>query len=555
MGLRGSRLRVAGERFVVEKMGGSGGWLKADRRGFLSAAAVSAFSGAAWSRYAYGQGGDEPDAPPTPIPVRPFQAVLPMPPVLQPQLARNGRPPFEPGSAYHGIAPEFADLAKYTVFPLKYYTVEMRPAVHQFIPGVKTPVWTYNGTVPGPTIRARIGEPIVVRFRNRLSVETSIHLHGGHLPSHADGFPTYFVEPGKDRDYFYPNTVPLHNGRPDYSESPSTCWYHDHAMDIAGPNVYFGMAGMYLCTDRIEENLISGNVLPKLDVPLVLSDRRFNADGTLYYDMLDHDGAIGDIHLVNAKVQPKFQVQRRKYRFRILNGSNARYYDLRFSDGSEFLQVGNDAWLLPFAMPRERMMLSPAKRADIIVDFSDAPSVVYLNNWMEQTSGRKPDGTAAQPTPLLKFEVVGNRVRNDATVKEGTPLRPHVPILESEIRATRVFDFGRSNGSWVINNELYEPTRMDAAPAADSAERWIFNNNSGGWWHPIHVHLESHQIQTVNGQRPPLWESFKSDTVNLADGTSAEVFMKFRTFKGPFAFHCHNVEHEDLRMMKNFNVT
>jgi len=272
MGLRGNRGRAIGERFVVEKFGGAQRWLRADRRGFLSAAAVGALSGAAWSRYAYGQDGDEPDAPPTPIPVQPFQAVLPMPAVLQPMVSRNGRPPFEPGSAFHGIAPEFSDLAKYTVFPLKYYTIEMRPAIHQFIPGVKTPVWTYNGTVPGPTIRARIGEPMVVRFRNRLSVETSIHLHGGHLPSHADGFPTYFVEPGKDRDYFYPNTVPLHNGRPDYSESPSTCWYHDHAMDIAGPNVYFGMAGMYLCKDRIEENLINSNVLPKFDVTLVLSD-------------------------------------------------------------------------------------------------------------------------------------------------------------------------------------------------------------------------------------------------------------------------------------------
>ena len=154
----------------------------------------------------------------------------------------------------------------------------------------------------------------------------------------------------------------------------------------------------------------------------------------------------------------------------------------------------------------------------------------------------------------MKFEVVGNRVRNDAKVETGTPIRPHTPILASEIQTTRVFDFGRSNGSWVINNQLYEPTRVDATPKLNTAERWIFNNNSGGWWHPIHVHLESYQVQSINGQRPPLWESFKSDTVNLADGTSAEIFMKFRTFKGPFAFHCHNVEHEDLRMMMNFNV-
>jgi FtsP/CotA-like multicopper oxidase with cupredoxin domain len=527
---------------------------QADRRRFFGSATLAAISGAAWAKFAYGQSGGGSGGPPTPIPIQPFQAVLPVPPVLQPLSSRTGQPPFVPGSAFHGIAPEFADVAKYTQFPLKYYTVEMKPGLHEFIPGVKTPVWAYNGIVPGPTIKARIGEPIVVRFRNRLTVETSVHLHGGHNPSSSDGNPIYFVDPGKDRDYFYPNTVPLHQGKPDYSESISTTWYHDHAMDVSGPNVYFGLSGLYLSTDHIEDALIGSNVLPRMDVPLVLSDRRFNANGTLYYDMLDHDGAIGDIFLVNGKVQPRFQVQRRKYRFRILNGSNARYYDLKFSDGREFLQVGNDSWLLPYAMPRESMMLSPAKRADIIVDFSNAPSVLYLNNWMAQSNGRKPDGTASQPTPLMRFEVVGNPVRNDAKVVKGTLLRPHTPILASEIQATRVFEFGRSNGSWVVNNQLYDPNRIDATPKLNTAERWIFNNGSGGWWHPIHVHLESHQVQSINGQAPPLWESFKSDTVNLANGTSAEVFMKFRTFKGPFVFHCHNVEHEDMRMMMNFNV-
>jgi len=539
----------AGRRVADQSVGG-----QVERRRFFGSATLAAISGAAWAKFAYGQSGGGSGGPPTPIPIQPFQAVLPVPPVLQPLSSRTGQPPFVPGSAFHGIAPEFADVAKYTQFPLKYYTVEMKPGLHEFIPGVKTPVWAYNGIVPGPTIKARIGEPIVVRFRNRLTVETSVHLHGGHNPSSSDGNPIYFVDPGKDRDYFYPNTVPLHQGKPDYSESISTTWYHDHAMDVSGPNVYFGLSGLYLSTDHIEDALIGSNVLPRMDVPLVLSDRRFNANGTLYYDMLDHDGAIGDIFLVNGKVQPRFQVQRRKYRFRILNGSNARYYDLRFSDGREFLQVGNDSWLLPYAMPRESMMLSPAKRADIIVDFSNAPSVLYLNNWMAQSNGRKPDGTASQPTPLMRFDVVGNPVRNDAKVVKGTLLRPHTPILASEIQATRVFEFGRSNGSWVVNNQLYDPNRIDATPKLNTAERWIFNNGSGGWWHPIHVHLESHQVQSINGQAPPLWESFKSDTVNLANGTSAEVFMKFRTFKGPFVFHCHNVEHEDMRMMMNFNV-
>jgi FtsP/CotA-like multicopper oxidase with cupredoxin domain len=311
---------------------------------------------------------------------------------------------------------------------------------------------------------------------------------------------------------------------------------------------------MFICTDRFEENLISSGVLPTLDVPLVLCDRRFNADGTLYYDMLDHNGAIGDVFLVNGRVQPKFQVQRRKYRFRLLNGSSARYYDLRFSDGRPFLQIGNDAWLLPFAMQRDNMTLCPAKRADIIVDFTNAPSELYLNNWMAHDDGRGPAGTLATPIPLLKFEVVGARPKTDAKVTVGTPIRPNTPILASEIVTTRTFDLGRKNGSWVINGQLYEPERIDASPVLGTAERWILNNNGGGWWHPVHIHLESHQIQSINGAPPDPWLAYKSDTCNLPGGASAEIFMKFRTFKGPFVFHCHNVEHEDVRMMCNFET-
>lgn len=525
--------------------------VNASRRQFLSAATVATVAGGAWGRFAHAQ--VDPPLPPTTIPYRPFQQTLPMPPVLQPLTSRNGAPPFVPGTAFHGVADEFADLKRFSQLPLKYYKVEMRPALHQYIPGVKTPVWTYNGILPGPTFRTRIGEPIVVRFSNSLPVENSIHFHGGHTPSHADGFPTFFVDPGRDRDYFYPNTVPLHDGRLDYNESVSTCWYHDHAMDLTGPNVQFGLSGLYICTDRYEENLISSGVLPTLDVPLVLCDRRFNPDGTLYYDMLNHNGAIGDVYLVNGKVQPKFQVQRRKYRFRILNGSSARYYDLRLSTGQPFLQIGNDSWLLPFAMQRESIVLCMAKRADVIVDFTNAPSEVYLNNWMFHEDGRGPAGTLTTPIPLVKFEVVGPKPKTDATVTVGTPIRPNTPILESEIVTTRTFDLGRKNGSWVINGELYEPDRMDATPALGTAERWILTNNSGGWWHPVHIHLESHQIQSINGAPPDPWLAYKSDTVNLAGGSTVELFMKFRTFKGPFVFHCHNVEHEDVRMMKNFN--
>ena len=140
-----------------------------------------------------------------------------------------------------------------------------------------------------------------------------------------------------------------------------------------------------------------------------------------------------------------------------------------------------------------------------------------------------------------------------ATVEVGTPLRPHAPIMASEIVRTRTFKFERGKGAWQINGEFYDPLRADATPTIGTAERWIFKNPGGGWWHPIHTHLESQQIQTIDGQLPPLENRFKSDTLLLGAGSEIEFFMKFRTFKGPFVFHCHNLDHEDMRMMKTFD--
>lgn len=494
-----------------------------------------------------------PGPPPTPFTITPFAVDLPIPRVIVP--LSSGRAPYTPGACHHGIAPEFSDLRLYQVRPTKYYALDMVAAVHEFIPGVQTPVWTYGGTVPGPTFRTLTGEPVVIRFTNRLPVETSVHLHGGHLPAHADGHPTFYVLPGKARDYFYPNTVPLRNGLRDITESPSTLWYHDHAMDITGHNAYMGLQGFYLNFDDLENNLIASNILPGgvYDVPLVLSDKRFKADGSLYYDFLNHDGELGDVFCVNGKVQPKFTVERRKYRFRILGGSNSRHYRLRLSNGQSFLQIGNDSWLLPNAIVKESVLIAPAKRADIVIDFTNAPSEFYLENTLAQTDGKKPDETQTiSPIPLIKFIVKPGSAAANSTITAGTPLRPHVAIQDSEIEATRRFVFDKSNGGYVINEQFYDPDRADAVPRLGSAERWILENAGGGWWHPVHIHLESHQIRRINGSPPAPESAFKSDTVILRGGDVAEIVMKFRTFYGPFVFHCHNLEHEDMRMM--FNV-
>ncbi|TKB72863.1 MAG: hypothetical protein E8D45_09695 [Nitrospira sp.] len=244
-------------------------------------------------------------------------------------------------------------------------------------------------------------------------------------------------------------------------------------------------------------------------------------------------------------------MQRRKYRFRILNASNARVYQLRLSSGQPILVFGADSWLFPKAGVVKSFEISSGQRHDVIIDFRNAPDEVFLENIMSQSSGRKGDGVdPSKPTPLLKFVVRGTAVTDDVTIDDGTIIRDQwAPISDNEVVATRSFEFDRSLGAWTINGRFFNPRRADALPELGTTEQWTFENSSGGWWHPIHTHLEGFQIKTLNGNTPPFERSFNSDLVNLHGGEVAKVLVKFRTFTGPFVFHCHNVEHEDMRMM------
>ena len=154
----------------------------------------------------------------------------------------------------------------------------------------------------------------------------------------------------------------------------------------------------------------------------------------------------------------------------------------------------------------------------------------------------------------MKFIVGGSPAINDVSIAEGTPLRPMTPILPSEIVTTRTFVFERRQGAWQVNHRFFDPNRVDAVPRLNTAERWILQNGGGGWWHPIHIHLEAHQLVSFNGVPIPIEERIKSDTTILGPGDVAEIFMRFRTYPGRYVFHCHNVEHEDMRMMQRFDV-
>ena len=549
-----------------------------------------------------------------------FAAGLPIPGMHAPSPDA-----FVPGEgAEHGIAPEFDD-DRYAYLKRNEVTLYECPMVEleqEVILGRRTRLWGYGGVVPGPTFVVKQHEPIVVRFRNDLPCETSVHWHGGHTPAHADGYPIFYVLPGRKRDYFYPNTLPvpsLGSEEPafDETETPSTMWYHDHAEDITAHNVYHGLAGFYLNFDRREADLIADGVLPASvynpfrdgfehrtgaiphteamrDIPIVLQDKVFYDAGggraELFFDQFEHDGFLGNVEVLNGKAFPTLEVDPAVYRFRFLNGSLSRFYDLRLSTGDTIWRIGKDSWLYPRPIPKDSIFISMANRADVIFDFSrHAGRTLYLENILDQEDGRGPGngdtqftrgngfGTRprkAQPTRLLQIKVRpfpagrrGQYERDAAAMLEkmqSTELRPHRRIDESEAEVVRHFVFERRKGAWQINHRFFEARTANAAPRLFGTEKWILENKSGGWWHPVHIHLESHhQIRADAKVREgdeefrsfpvPPEDAFKTDTTILGPNTRIEILMRFRTFPGPFVFHCHNLPHEDMRMMFAFD--
>jgi hypothetical protein len=433
----------------------------------------------------------------------------------------------------------------------------------QQLADVATPIIGYadgvaNGqvaqpTIPGAFFKGRVGRGTVVRVNNKSFTAAnpqgewfSNHLHGGHTGSFSDGYATFVTDPGKYRDFFYPNTVPYasidldKNGKfddPDFGESPSSMWYHDHGIDLTDKHVLQGAYAAYATFDEIELNQVRSNLLPgwdfslgafdenkfmsqatKYDQYLVLSDLAFNADGSIRFDPNDHDGTLGDHVAVNGKVYPVMEVEPTKYRFRILDGSNARFYHLQLEDAignnPKFTGVGIDTWQFERAMEHQSLWLSPAKRHDVVVDFSKYKDgdVVYLENILAQQDGRGPDGEPSDPRPtagdkILKFVVKGapKRPNEIPTIKPGDFLRDHHPIDASQVSGVRELEFIRQNGVWKINQIDYDPTVALSTPTTGVVEKWILRNNSGGWAHPMHIHLESHLGQRIEVPLIPLF--------------------------------------------------
>jgi len=546
-----------------------------------------------------------------------------------------------------------------------------------------TVIWGYDGKYPGPTFVSHYGEPILVRIVNDLffdgnrrtpdrklpgnfgNAQISTHLHNGHTGSESDGNPTDFYPPDpvpghlppypdsiqnlRFRDHHYamfragldPRSAATKNDG-DPAESLSTLWYHDHAMDHTAENVYAGLVGFHLLFDEVD----SGNEkdpnpkslrLPsdEFDIPLLIQDKRFDASGQLVLPDPTFDdcknskcfrlGILGDRFVVNGKIQPRHEVSRRKYRFRLLNAGPSRFYQLFLTKNDQdqaFVQIGNDESLLeaPLDVPADKgILISVSERVDIIIDFSkfDLNDKVFLVNrlvMVDEGFGPKPGAMAGtyetlppgQGDKILRFDVMSDAPATSpgpATLPAKLRDNPKLPVEVDNVPPDqlkllpnhRMFDFGLQTDDgvqpkWLINGVEFDPSPIGSPKAPDGTRRpvachttpdgklsplaacptmprsglpgeptmhdgevWTIKN-TGGWAHPVHIHLEEFQILWRNGAKPPLGERSKKDVLRLDPNEEVQIFLRFRDFYGKYPIHCHNVLHEDHEMMLRFDV-
>ncbi len=405
-----------------------------------------------------------------------------------------------------------------------------------------------KASILGPTIKIKQGEQFHLNFTNNLIEATNIHWHGLEVPADQDGYPTDVIQSGSTFSYQF-----MVNNR------PGTYWYHPHPDMATASQVYRGLAGFFLVSSPQEAalNLPSG----AFDVPLVLQDKRL--EGGLEYDPDNDDrsiGMFGESVLVNGIVGPLLEVAASTYRFRLLNGSNARIYNFALSDGAKFQLIGTDGGLLNTAEEVSAVLLAPGERADILVNFGalSVGSEIFLQS--NPFSGTIAQGK--QSFPIMKFKV--SRQEKDSFVLPKSLLAVDV-IPASAAVITRTFNIGHmmSHGRGMesmimhqINGKTFDANRTDVVVNAGSTEIWEFDNNLGTETHPMHVHAGQFQVLSRSGGRNAVqpWEKGWKDTVLAFPGEKIRIIIKFPEHKGKYVFHCHNLEHEDGGMMLNYEI-
>lgn len=455
---------------------------------------------------------------------------------------------------------------------------------------------TSAGTFLGPVIRVRRGQRVRIDLRNRLPEPTIIHWHGLHVPDDMDGHPRFAIAPGERCVYEF--TVVNRAG---------SYWFHPHPHGRTGMQVYFGLAGLFLVSDEEEDRL--GLPSGAYDVPLVLQDRSFDRENQFVYlsetlndaagnPPTEHGmmgrgrggmgtmmaammGVLGEQILVNGRPNAERPVERRLYRLRLFNASNTRTYKLAWSDGVPLTVIGTDGGLLAAPVRRDYVMLAPAERIDLWVDFAQwrAGAEASLRSLafeggmdMGGMMGRQaqlPDGAA--------FTVMKLQVGPSAGVAATPPSRlSRIPAPETALAVNaaspKVFRLTMGMMTWGINDQAFDMLTASELETVKlgTQEVWEFRNEASSGMmgmvmlHSMHVHGLQFRVvsRSVAGRFQRDYDTVKAglvdegwkDTVLVMPGERVRILVHFADYSGLFLYHCHMLEHEDAGLMRNYLV-
>ncbi len=472
-----------------------------------------------------------------------------------------------------------------------YYHIPMMEGKHRFHKYFPlTTIWGYNGTYPGPTLEVPKDVRVKVKWVNKLpnnhflpidhtlhgtmdtpDVRTVVHLHGANVAADSDGHPdAWFTRDNQYVGHKYSKEVYEYTNH----QAGATLWYHDHAIGITRLNVYSGLAGFYLIRDFLEKrlNLPCG----PYEIPMMIQDKSFKEDGSLFYPdnstpPVEHpipstpSFFFGNTIVVNGKIWPYLTVEPRKYRFRILNASNTRGYELQLSNGEVFHQIGTDLGLLHHPVDIPSFILEPAERIDLIIDFSKYKGQEII---LQNIAQGPPSPGAEQ---IMKF-IVTETLKCPDTSSIPTELMPLHKMDPALATKTRTMNLNETTDHYnrvvhLLNGRMWSDPATEK-PKLDSMEIWHLVNHFN-FPHPIHLHLVHFEILGrkvftaedfdelgnykfhLENLTPPLaYEKGPKDVVRTDPGQVTSILMHFKEHAGDYVWHCHILEHEDYDMMR-----
>jgi spore coat protein A len=434
-------------------------------------------------------------------------------------------------------------------------------------------IWSYGETSAPVLFEARSNEGVLIDWKNELPPEHFLpldppmhgmetapptrivtHLHGARVPSASDGYPEDWFGPGDHKLCYYPN-----------QQDATALWCHDHAMGVNRFNIFAGLMGWYLIRDDVEQGL--GLPSGKYDIPLLLYDRSFDLQGQLYYPNPPDEGAwaeefLGDAMVVNGKVRPYHEVEPRKYRVRIANTANSRFFSLSLSNGHSFHVIGSDQGLLPAPIEMNRIVLAPAERTDLIVDFglSRDQNIVLQSDGLDLMQFRVGKQSVPDPSQLPK------ELRSFDRLSEQKAMRTRLMTLNE-------FDADSGMAMVMLLNRKRWADPVTEQVKLNSIEVWSLANLTQDT-HPIHLHMVRFQVldrrsfsvddylatnalplhYTDAARAPGIHEMGWKDVVQCPPETVTRILISFQGYAGRYVWHCHVLEHEANEMMRPYDV-